>query len=84
MVTHKFSVPGGEGEGPEGYRQFLYGQADTMIRHAIQHCWMVLPKEKRSVEEVERQIRRMVDRALRDWREDEQEFRGEGPGQGAP
>ncbi len=58
-------------------------QVDTMIRQAIQFCWTALPKEKRSVEEVERQIRRMVDRALRDLREDEQQFLGEGPGQGA-
>jgi len=35
-----------------------------------------MPKEKRNVDEVERQIRRIVDRALRDLREDFDEFFG--------
>ena len=37
---------------------------------------MVLPKEKRNVDEVERQIRRVVDRALRDLREGFDNFFG--------
>ena len=36
----------------------------------------VLPKEKRNVDEVERQLRRVVDRALRDLREDFDNFFG--------
>ena len=54
----------------------LFGptQIDHAIRQAIQHCWMGLPKEKRNVDEVERQIRRLVDRALKDVREDAKEF----------
>ena len=77
MEIHQVTVP-------DDYRQlFNPSQVDTMIRQAIQFCWTALPKEKRSVEEVERQIRRMVDRALSDWREDEQEFGGEGTGKGA-
>jgi len=51
-------------------------QIDHQIRQAIQFCWMALPKEKRNVDEVERQIRRLVDRALRDLREDFDEFFG--------
>jgi hypothetical protein len=35
---------------------------------------MSLPDEKRSVEEVEKQVRRVVDRALRDLREDAESF----------
>jgi hypothetical protein len=35
---------------------------------------MSLPKERRTVEELEQQIRRIVDRALRDFREDRQAF----------
>jgi len=50
-------------------------QVDQQIRQAIQFCWMALPPEKQSVEEVERQIRRLVDRALRDLREDSESFR---------
>jgi hypothetical protein len=49
-------------------------QVDQMIRQAIQFCWMGLPKERRTAEEVEAQIRRMVDRAVRDFREDRKAF----------
>ena len=52
-------------------------QIDQFIRQAIQFCWMGLPKTKRSPDELEKQIRRIVDRALRDFREDQQAFRDE-------
>ena len=54
-------------------------QVDTEIRQAIQFCWMALPEQKRNADEVERQIRRLVDRALRDLREDTEAF-GAGDG----
>jgi hypothetical protein len=49
-------------------------QIDQQIRQAVQFCWMGLPKDKRNIDELERQIRRLVDRALRDAREDFDEF----------
>jgi hypothetical protein len=49
-------------------------QVDRQIRQAIQFCWMALPPEQQNVEEVEKQIRRIVDRALRDLREDADSF----------
>jgi hypothetical protein len=49
-------------------------QVDQQIRQAIQFCWMALPPEQQNVEEVEKQIRRIVDRALRDLREDADSF----------
>ena len=49
-------------------------QVDHEIRQAIQFCWMALPTEKQNVDEVENQIRRIVDRALRDLREDSESF----------
>lgn len=49
-------------------------QVDQSIRQAIQFCWMALPPEQQTVDEVERQIRRLVDRALRDLREDAGQF----------
>lgn len=59
----------------ERMRVFLSPQqVDHQIRQAIQFCWMALPDEKRSVEEVEKQIRRIVDRALRDLRDDAASF----------
>jgi hypothetical protein len=50
------------------------GQIDHQIRQAIQWCWVGLPKERRTVKEVEAQIRRIVERALRDFREDREAF----------
>lgn len=50
------------------------GQVDQAIRQAIQFCWMSLPKERRTTAELEQQIRRLVDRALNDFREDSQAF----------
>ena len=47
---------------------------DEQIRQAIQTCWMMLPREKRNIDELEGQIRRIVDRALKNLREDEQAF----------
>jgi hypothetical protein len=49
-------------------------QVDQAIRQAIQLCWMILPPRQQNVEEVEKQIRRIVDRALRDLREDADQF----------
>lgn len=51
------------------------GQVDLQIRQALQMCWMMLPKDRRNIDEVERQIRRLVNRALQDFREDEGELR---------
>jgi hypothetical protein len=50
-------------------------QVDHMIRQAISFAWMMLPAEKQNVTEVERVIREMVDRALKNLREDSQAFR---------
>ena len=49
-------------------------QVDQAIRQAIQFCWMGLPKARRTPDELEAQIRRIVDRALRDFKEDAQVF----------
>jgi hypothetical protein len=49
-------------------------QVDQQIRQAIQFCWMALPPQQQNVEEVEKQIRRIVDRALRNLREDSDSF----------
>ena len=47
---------------------------DHAVRGVIKSCWEILPEEIRNVDEVERQVRRIVDRALRDFREDFEEF----------
>lgn len=44
------------------------------VKHAIQTCWMMLPDDKKSVEEVEKQVPRVVNRAFEAMREDAQAF----------
>jgi hypothetical protein len=70
--------PIGEGDDAADRMAEMFGpaQIDHMIRQAVQFCWMGLPKERRSVDEVEAQVRRIVERALRDFREDRQAFGG--------
>jgi len=53
---------------------FNPSQVDQFVRQALQMCWMMLPKDKRNTDELERQFRRIVDRALDDMREDDQAF----------
>lgn len=50
------------------------GHVDQCVRQAIQACWMALPSDRRNVEEVEKQIRRLVERALSNLREDQSSF----------
>lgn len=47
---------------------------DLHLRNAIKCLWAVLPNDSRNADEVDRQIRRLVERALRDFREDFKEF----------
>ena len=67
------------GEGDENAMEkmsdmFGPGHVDQMVRGAIQACWMALHKERRSADELESQIRRLVDRAIKDFREDSEQF----------
>jgi hypothetical protein len=50
------------------------GQIDQSIRHAVQFCWMALPKDRRTLEEWEEQIRRIFERAVRDFKDDRTQF----------
>jgi hypothetical protein len=50
------------------------GQIDQFIRQAIQFCWGALPKDRRTPEDLEKQIHRLVDRALKDFRDDREAF----------
>ncbi|MCC6682961.1 MAG: hypothetical protein IT445_18840 [Phycisphaeraceae bacterium] len=53
------------------------GQADASIRQTLQMLWMSLPRSKKNPDDVEREFRRLVERALRDMREDFDAFRGD-------
>ena len=48
--------------------------ADQAVRHALSACWMTLPKGKKTVEHVEAEFRRLVERAIKDLREDAKAF----------
>jgi hypothetical protein len=68
-----------EGEGAQDAAEQmadLFGpaQVDQTVRQALQYCWMALPKDRRTTEELERQFRRLVERALTDFREDSEAF----------
>ena len=47
---------------------------DQAIMQAISACWMMLPENRRTVDNVESEIRRIMDRALANMREDAQAF----------
>jgi hypothetical protein len=62
-------------ESRERMRSFMGpGQVDEQIPQAIQFAWMLLPDERKTVAEVERVIRQIVDRALKNFREDAEAF----------
>lgn len=66
-------------EDPEEARKALRGMfgpqaVDQGIRQAITTCWMMLPDDKKSVAAVEAEIRRIVDRALENLRQDAKAF----------
>lgn len=50
------------------------GHVDQAIRSAITACWMVLPKDRKTPEALEQEMRRLFERALKDFREDSVAF----------
>jgi ATP-dependent Clp protease ATP-binding subunit ClpA len=59
----------------DAMRAFMGPHAvDSLIRQAITLCWMMLPDDKKSVPEVESELRRIVDRALTNLKEDARAF----------
>ncbi len=74
MAFQSFACSGGDAGDADQQRMWMAPHVDQSLRQAVQFCWMALPKEKRNLEEVERQLRRLLDRALRDLREDAAEF----------
>jgi hypothetical protein len=61
-------------EPSDAFREMSATAIDASIRQAINFCWTALPKERRNVDQVEKEIRRIVDRAIRDLREDSAAF----------
>lgn len=76
MVFHDLgSDLTGDESGADKLRSlFGPGQVDQAIRQAIQMCWMMLPPEKKTPDELEANIRRIVDRAIQNFRDDAKIF----------
>ena len=69
----KFSAD--DADGQERMRE-VFGphQVEQAIGQAISMCWMMLPKERKNPDAVGEEIRRIVERALANLREDAQAF----------
>jgi hypothetical protein len=65
---------GDPGAGDKMRRMFGPGQVDEQIRQAIHLCWMMLPDDRKTVAELEQQFRRIVERALKDLKDDADAF----------
>jgi hypothetical protein len=63
----------------EKYRQFVTPMLDSHIRQSIQMLWFALPPTRRNVSEVEKEFKRIADRAFADLREDISAFGLPGP-----
>ncbi len=62
-------------ESAKAMRDVLGPQAvDQLIRQAIATCWMMLPESNKCVASVEAEIRRVVDRAIANFKDDASTF----------
>lgn len=48
--------------------------ADNALRQALSMCWSILPDDRKNVAEAEAELRRLLERALRDFKEDAKAF----------
>ena len=72
MAVQKFDANNPD---PDQFRKFLGpGHVAQSVSQAIHACWMMLPAKRKTVDDLEKEFRRLVDRAFRDMREDEASF----------
>jgi hypothetical protein len=57
-------------EGAEQFRRQLIPILDQHIRSSLQMIWTALPPDRKTVAELEKEFRRLTDRALANLRED--------------
>lgn len=62
------------GDESKAARGLQIGQVDVVLRSALHQCWMLLPPERRNLAELEREIYRLVDRAIKGYAEDFKAF----------
>ena len=78
-ITTTFSA---SGSGDDDSKKFMANMSKTLgpgrveqaINQAIQLCWMSLPEDRRNVTEVEKEIRRIMERSHANHREDASAF----------
>ena len=68
------TIDPGDESSIEKFREHTAPMLDTQIRQAIQMLWFALPPERRNIAEVEKEFRRLADRALQNLREDAASF----------
>lgn len=76
MHIEKFPEGEGDAEGAADRMLEFFGpsQVDFTVRQAIHFCWLGLPKDRKNVEGLEQLFRHIVERALKDFREDSEAF----------
>ena len=47
------------------------GAVDHMLRRAMDICWMTMARDRRSVDGLAEEMRRLLERAIQDMRQDE-------------
>ena len=74
MAMHSFSSS--EGGNPKKAMRAMFGPGavDQQVRSAISTCWMMLPEDRRTPENVAAEIRRIVERALSNMTDDAATF----------
>ena len=64
-----------EGDPSKSMREMMGpGAVDQMIGGAIRQCWMMMPAEKRTADAVAAEMRRILERAISNFREDASAF----------
>jgi hypothetical protein len=79
MAIHSTSVAcasdGSEPDPKNAMREMIGPSGvDQQIRQAISTCWMMLPEDKKNPEALAEEIRRIVERALANLKEDATAF----------
>jgi len=49
-------------------------EIDQRLRRSVSEMWLLLPADRRTLDELNTQIRRLVDRALEDFAENRRQF----------
>jgi len=56
----------------------VFEYADKQLRNCLHDLWVIIPEEKVSLNEVETQFRRLAERALKNFMEDADQYKGHG------